>query len=136
MPLNNPSRRISPLDLNNNVTIGVAFPLDETNVFNSTETLMDQAKSNLLNLLLTAPGERVNLPEFGVGLKHLLFEQNIDLKTLRAKIATQAAFYVPNISVIDVQTSLSESQSVLFVSVSYRSLLDNSVDAVQLNFNS
>ena len=128
--------RKSPLDLNNNVKIGVAFPLDETNVFNSTETLMDQAKSNLLNLLLTAPGERVNLPEFGVGLKHLLFEQNIDLKTLRAKIATQAAFYVPNISVIDVQTSLSESQSVLFVSVSYRSLLDNSVDAVQLNFNS
>ena len=127
--------RKSPLDLNNNVKIGVAFPLDETNVFNSTETLMDQAKSNLLNLLLTAPGERVNLPEFGVGLKHLLFEQNIDLKTLRAKIATQAAFYVPNISVIDVQTSLSESQSVLFVSVSYRSLLDNSVDAVQLNFN-
>ena len=128
--------RKSPLDLNNNVKIGVAFPLDETNVFNSTETLMDQAKSNLLNLLLTAPGERVNLPEFGVGLKHLLFEQNIDLKTLRAKIATQAAFYVPNISVIDVQTSLSESQSVLFVSVSYRSLLDNSVYAVQLNFNS
>ena len=128
--------RKSPLDLNNNVKIGVAFPLDETNVFNSTETLMDQAKSNLLNLLLTAPGERVNLPEFGVGLKHLLFEQNIDLKTLRAKIATQAAFYVPNISVINVQTSLSESQSVLFVSVSYRSLLDNSVDAVQLNFNS
>ena len=128
--------RKSPLDLNNNVKIVVAFPLDETNVFNSTETLMDQAKSNLLNLLLTAPGERVNLPEFGVGLKHLLFEQNIDLKTLRAKIATQAAFYVPNISVIDVQTSLSESQSVLFVSVSYRSLLDNSVDAVQLNFNS
>ena len=128
--------RKNPLDLNKNVKIGVAFPLDETNIFNSTETLMDQAKSNLLNLLLTAPGERVNLPEFGVGLKHLLFEQNIDLKTLRAKIATQAAFYVPNISVIDVQTSLSESQSVLFVSVSYRSLLDNSVDAVQLNFNS
>ena len=60
--------RKNPLDLNNNVKIGVAFPLDETNIFASTETFIDQAKSNLINLLLTAPGERVNLPLFGVGI--------------------------------------------------------------------
>ena len=44
-------RRISPLDLNKNVTIGVAFPLDENNMFQGTETLQDQAKANLINLL-------------------------------------------------------------------------------------
>jgi len=127
--------RKDPRDLNNNIKIGVAFPLDENNVFSSTETLIDQAKSNLINLLLTAPGERVNLPLFGVGLKQLLFEQQIDLVALREKIIKQAAFYVPNIQVFDVRTSLSENELVLFVSVTYKSLLDNTVDAVQLNFN-
>ena len=127
--------RKNPLDLNNNIKIGVAFPLDEINVFNSTETLLDQAKSNLLNLLLTAPGERVNLPKFGVGLKNLLFEQKIDIITLRETIIKQAAYYVANIQVIDVRTSLNNTQSTLFVAVTFRSLLDGSTDAVQLNFN-
>ena len=45
-------RRISPLDLNKNVTIGVAFPLDETNIFSGTETVKEQVKANLINLLL------------------------------------------------------------------------------------
>ena len=125
--------RRSPLDLN--IKIGVAFPLDETNIFASTETLIDQAKSNLLNLLLTAPGERINLPLFGVGVKQLLFEQQIDLESLKDKIIKQSTFYVANIQVIDVRTALSENESTLFVSITYRSLLDNTVDAVQLNFN-
>tara|TARA_R110000772_G_scaffold4140_4_gene14596 strand:- start:256 stop:663 length:408 start_codon:yes stop_codon:yes gene_type:complete len=127
--------RRSPLDLNKNVKIGVAFPLDETNIFASTETFIDQAKSNLLNLLLTAPGERINLPLFGVGVKQLLFEQQIDLESLKDKIIKQSTFYVANIQVIDVRTALSENESTLFVSITYRSLLDNTVDAVQLNFN-
>ena len=127
--------RKSPLDLNKNVKIGVAFPLDENNVFNSTETLMDQAKSNLINLLMTSPGERINLPDFGVGIKQLLFEQNIDLGILRDKIVKQSNFYVPNIQVVDVRTALSENGHTLFVSVSFRSLLDGQTDAIQLNFN-
>ena len=127
--------RKDPRDLNNNIKIGVAFPLDENNVFNSTDTLIDQAKSNLINLLLTVPGERVNLPNFGVGLKNLLFEQNINIEALREKIIAQSNFYVPNIQVFDVKTALSTDQRTLFVSITYRSLLDNTVDAVQLNFN-
>ena len=128
-------RRISPLDLNKNVTIGVAFPLDETNMFKGTETLQDQAKANLINLLLTVRGERINLPDYGVGLKNLLFEQNINIEALREKIIAQSNFYVPNIQVFDVKTALSTDQRTLFVSITYRSLLDNTVDAVQLNFN-
>ena len=45
------SRRISPLNINKNVTIGVAFPLDENNMFKGTETIEEQNKSNLINLL-------------------------------------------------------------------------------------
>ena len=125
--------RKNPLDLNSNAKIGVAFPLDENNMFSGTDTLTDQAKSNLINLLLTFPGERVNLPDFGIGLKRMLFEQKINLENLRTRIQTQANFYIPNITVTAVTTALSEDEHTLFVTVQFVSLLDNSLDAVQLN---
>ena len=79
MPILNSRRRISPLDLNKNVKIGVAFPLDEVNLFTGTQTVKEQVKSNLINLLLTVKGERVNQPRFGVGIRNLLFENMINI---------------------------------------------------------
>ena len=133
MPLITGTRR-SPLDLNNNIKIGVAFPLDETNMFKSTETHMDQAKANLLNLLLTYPGERVNLPKFGVGVKKQLFQNNINIEVLRENIMAQSQYYVPNIEVLDVEILRSEDEKTLFVSISYRSTLNGTQDAIKLNF--
>ena len=78
MPIIQSKRQINPLSINGNVTIGVAFPLDDVNLFSGTQTVKEQVKSNLLNLLLTEKGERINQPDFGIGLKNLLFEQNID----------------------------------------------------------
>ena len=46
-------------------------------MFNQTKTVLDQAKSNLRNLLLTTPGERVGQPDFGCNLIDVLFDQNI-----------------------------------------------------------
>ena len=69
----NGNRRISPLNINKNVTIGIAFPLDEVNIFKGTQTVKEQVKTNLINLLLTEPGERLYTPNYGVGLKGLLF---------------------------------------------------------------
>ena len=89
MPIIQPPKRINPLDLNKNVTIGVAFPLDEENMFSGTETMGEQINANLLNLLLTYPEERVNLPQYGIGIKNLLFEQNLDLEQLKEKIQNQ-----------------------------------------------
>ena len=74
MPIIQGTKRKNPLDINQNVTIGVAFPLDETNMFTGTPTTKEQVKNNLLNLLLTKKGERVNVPGFGVGLQEFLFE--------------------------------------------------------------
>ena len=78
MPIIQSIRRVSPLDVNKNVRVGVAFPLDEVNLFNGTQTVKEQVKSNLVNVLLTERGERINEPNFGVGLKKILFETNVD----------------------------------------------------------
>ena len=92
MPLLQGTKRISPLDINKNVSIGVALPLDEVNMFKGTKTLKEQIKTNLINVLLTEPGERVNEPDFGVGLKKLLFEPNINTDDVNERINLQIDF--------------------------------------------
>ena len=135
MPIIQGIQRISPLDLNKNVTIGVAFPLDETNMFKGTKTLSAQIKSNLINLLLTQPGERVNQPNFGVGLKNLLFEQNIDQDLLNETINEQIKRFIPEITLKKVTTGLSKDEHTLFINVSYTNKLNGISKTVQLNFN-
>ena len=135
MPILRQTRRINPLDLNKNVKIGVAFPLDEDNMFSGTQTVKEQIKANLLNLLLTYPGERINEPNFGVGIKNLLFEQDIDLTTLKLQIQDQINKFINEIKLEGVTTNISEDEHTLFISLTYIYLLDNSEQSIQLNFN-
>jgi len=135
MPIINSTRRISPLDLNKNVTIGVAFPLDDVNMFKGTKTLKEQVKANLINLLLTQQGERINEPNFGVGLKHYLFEQKIDIDSLNTVINEQINFYIPEISLIDSDVNFLDDEHLLFIKIIYSINADNTTDAIQLNFN-
>jgi phage baseplate assembly protein W len=44
----------------------------------TTTTADDHLRDLILQVLFTAPGERVNLPEFGVGVHRLVFEPNSD----------------------------------------------------------
>jgi phage baseplate assembly protein W len=135
MPLIQGVRRINPLDSNKNVRIGVAFPLDEVNIFKGTQTVKEQIKSNLINLLLTEAGERVNEPNFGVGLKKLLFEQGINTEELNERINNQIVFYIPEISLIDTSVKFEDDEHKLFITITYRFNLDGTNDAIQLNFN-
>ena len=134
MPIIQGKRRINPLDSNKNVRIGVAFPLNETNLFQGTQTFKEQVKTNLINVLLTEPGERINEPNFGVGLKGLLFEQNINKEGLDDVINQQINFYIPQIEL--VETVVMSEEHTISIKLTYKFLLDNTNNAVQLNFNS
>ena len=129
------NKKINPLDINKNITIGIAFPLNDINLFKGTTTVKEQIKTNLINLLLTEPGERLYTPNYGIGLKGLLFEPNIDQENLNSKINQQINFYIPEISLINTQVNFIEDEHKLFITISYRSNLDGSNDAIQLNFN-
>ena len=134
MPIIKQSRRINPLNLDNNTKIGVAFPLNETNLFTGTNDTKKQAKSNLLNLLLTYPGERVNLPTFGVGLKELIFEQKINIESLKNIIQSQINRFVPNIYISNLKSEMSKDEHTLNIFLTYVYKLDNSSDSIQFNF--
>jgi len=135
MPILQSAKRKNLLNLNKNVTIGVTFPLDEKNMFQGTTSVLDQIKSNLLNVLLTYPGERINLPNFGVGLKQLIFEQKIDLESLKNNIQSQINRYVPDIKLKGIRSETSENEHAIAIYLTYNYLLDNSEDTIQLNFN-
>lgn len=136
MPLINSSRNISPLDINKNIRVGVALPLNETNIFKGTNTVKEQAKTNLINVLLTEPGERVYEPTYGVGLKQILFEQNPNENDLTEKIKQQTSIHIPEISLVDTSVNFDDDQHILYVTITYMFNLDRSMDSIQLNFNS
>ena len=68
------------------------------------KTLKELARQNLKMLILTSPGERIMIPQFGVGLRHYLFENATDevLSELRFKIIDQARIYLPYITINSV----------------------------------
>tara|TARA_Y100001938_G_C7934098_1_gene350844 strand:- start:180 stop:602 length:423 start_codon:yes stop_codon:yes gene_type:complete len=127
--------RMDPLNLETDVAVGVPFPFNAEGVFYSTFTTKEQVKSNLINVLLTEPGERLFQPLFGVGIRNLLFEQGIDLEELKSRILIQTELYVPEITIQDVIVDKAPQSHTLFIKLTYSLNLDNDQDTIQLNFN-
>ena len=132
---------ISPLDLkeNDKVAIGVTLPFNGSAIFNQSFTTKEQVKSNLINLILTSPGERIMNPDFGIGIRDLIFEQLVDAESLKGQIIDSAARYVPEIEILDLTTGrVSDSTNPeiyqLRIAITYALLFNNEVEAVELNF--
>lgn len=74
-----------------------------------TQSGLDQVKSDMLILLLTNPGERPMLPEFGVPLRKLIFDPNDVIIAEQAKdmIAAAIRLFEPRITIDDIDVSTS-----------------------------
>ena len=57
--------------------VGVKIPIQmgDTGFFNQTFSSIEEAKSNMINLLLTRKGERPMQPDFGTNIYNYLFDQ-------------------------------------------------------------
>ena len=133
--------KINPLDLpqNDKVAVGVTFPFDGPAVFNQSFTTKEQVKSNLINLLLTSPGERLMNPNFGVGIRNLLFEQIIDKEQITNRIIDGAQSHIPEVDITNVFIKRENNETTpeihtVRISVYYKVLADRSSDAILLNF--
>mgnify|MGYP003137130723 FL=1 len=68
------------------------------------KNLRTTIRQNLKNLILTSPGERVMLPDFGVGLKKFLFN-NINSNLFEAiteRIQSQVDAYMPFLDIEEI----------------------------------
>lgn len=94
--------------------LGCPYPL-QTDVrgYFHVQSDLNQIRSDLLILLLTNPGERVMMPEFGTGLRDLIFEPNDPTLSLRARemIIKSISTFEPRITVesIDITNSADEA---------------------------
>tara|TARA_R100000734_G_C3317182_1_gene110092 strand:- start:1254 stop:1667 length:414 start_codon:yes stop_codon:yes gene_type:complete len=126
--------RIDPLDLDKRKAIGVRVPFTKKGVFQFNYTTKDQIKSNLINLLLTSPGERYHEPSYGVGVREILFDQNTEtnerIRTLKARIDQNVQFHIPQIAV-DRLDVIPEGQQ-LRIKIDYTVLLDNDTNEISI----
>lgn len=72
---------------------------------------VNQVKSDMLVLLLTEPGERVMLPDFGTPLKQFFFEQNDSfiVERVREVIANSIRRWEPRIAITAIEVTNSSS---------------------------
>jgi phage baseplate assembly protein W len=100
--------------------------VDSDDGYALTKTLKEVARQNFKNLVLTSPGERIMDPEFGVGIRHYLFENN-NVSTqgkIEARIKNQTQKYLPYINVelvefSNVDTNPNVSENFLGVKIFY-----------------
>jgi hypothetical protein len=85
------------------------------------QSLDEHVKGEIIQLLLTSPGERAFLPPFGGGLKRLVFERNDDVSAglSRAIISQALSRYLG--TRITVQTlDVTAQESTLAVDLRYQ----------------
>jgi|SRR5882672_6588269 len=102
-----------------NTGIGFPFRIDDLGKVSS-QTGDANLRAKVLEILLTAPGERVMLPEFGCGLRDLVFDPNNEILAATTEYAINRALnrWLPNeILVQDVKVGHEDGQ--LQVEVTY-----------------
>ena len=80
-----------------------------------TKTMMEVIKQNFKNLVLTNPGERVMLTDFGVGIRRFLFEMN-DTKThgkIDGMVRSQTKKYMPFVAINQIAFNPQSSANIL-----------------------
>ena len=116
--------------------LGYPYPITKTpkGYFHSQDGI-NTIKSDLLQLILTNPGERIMNPEFGTPLKRLLFEPNDFSARLQARniIIDSINKWEPRIVIDKIEVSSkidqsslnrfddkSELESILFIIILFR----------------
>ena len=130
-------RQIFATDFKPDVAIGVDLPFNAEGVFRSTYQTKDAVKVNLVNYLLTNPGERVGNPSFGAGLRNFVFEQITDdnLEFLEDKLQEDINNNIPNINLQSVVVTGTPDLNTITVAIDYSIAQTGITDNVELTFS-
>lgn len=104
------------------------------------KTLKDVAKQNFKNLILTSPGERIMDPEFGVGIRSYLFENNgpATYGQIEARIREQTSKYLPYVEIDQILFNTQGggmAENFLGVTISYVIRRLAIVDSLEIPLN-
>ena len=95
-------------------SLSIKLPLrrDNDDGYKMIKTVSGMIRQNFKMLILTIPGERVMMPNYGVGIPQFLFEfRGTDIEqAITTKITEQAATYMPYLRVNNIQFSTPSDQ--------------------------
>tara|TARA_R110000824_G_scaffold197584_3_gene381243 strand:+ start:383 stop:781 length:399 start_codon:yes stop_codon:yes gene_type:complete len=115
-------------------SISVKLPLmrSERFGFMGNNTAESMAKQNLKMLLLTNPGERIMIPNFGVGLKRYLFEPLTEetFGSIMSRINIQTKKFIPYIKVINIDFKSGASPTEIALNHQF----DNNSVSIELTY--
>ena len=114
--------KIYPADYDENIPIGIGFPLtvDQDPKVNYETT--KQVHDNLRNLILTIPGERPMEPDFGCNLLYLVFDQMNEQQmtdAATAAIKTAVSTWMPAVTIMDVDLATDMDNYTMMFTVAY-----------------
>ena len=113
-----------------------AFPFAVTSAGRITASGGDDAiRGKIIQVLFTAPGERVNVPEFGCGLFNLVFEPNNGVLAAAMEFTVGQALsrWLGNeilLNNIDVEAA----EETITIEVEYTKRQDQTQQAVRIHF--
>jgi phage baseplate assembly protein W len=128
--------RIDPRDLQKNIAIGVGLPFNKPSAFKSTYSTKEQVKYNLINLLLTNKGERIENPEFGCDIKKSIFDfiNNENVSKIENNIRMGISMFIPEVNLEDVIITPTPDEHIVNVKVEYSMKISGEADEIQINF--
>lgn len=108
------NRRVQDTENFRENALGLKLPIQRGNngMFAQNFTTIDQARSNVKNLLQTRKGERVMQPNFGSGLHSLIFEQLEDPDfedRVITEIESALEMWIPYVTLDTVEIDLSNN---------------------------
>jgi phage baseplate assembly protein W len=112
---------VFPLPNSGSSALGFSFPLSGRAVFNPTYTTKDAVKTNLINWLLTNPGERVFKPNFGANLRSFIAEGINDGTTsaLEQRITDGITTNFPSIEVLSMNFDNQTDRNTMNFTLNY-----------------
>ena len=130
------ARRVYPNDLMPRVANGVNLPFSEPGVFTSNYQTRDAIKNNLINYLLTNPGERIENPTFGAGLREYIFTQidNQDFNFIKEDLQLKIEQNFDNVQLENINVFQNENENTINVNIDYSIPNTGMNDTLELNF--
>lgn len=105
--------------------IDYPFKIDKNGRTSTTTNEEDHVRQLIRQVLFTAPGERVNRPDFGSGVNQLVFAPNSDELATATQILVQGSLQQWLGNIIKVGSiEIRSEESELHVSIQYTTLRD------------
>ena len=119
-----------------NVGVGLGLPFSAPGVFQLTYSSAAALKNNMINYLLTEPGERWDNPTFGGGLRKYLFEQisNGNLESIQDDLSSRIAQTFPQVTLNKVEVIGDPVTQVVTANIYYSVNNQSITDQIEINF--